>query len=100
MKGRRRKMLLDKIRLAIGTDTPFSIRDLALIDPGFRQPTLSEWNRKGDVRMLARGWYVFADVQVDRGLLFEVNGCAYSTVYVSFESVLSCDELVPDTFHA
>jgi len=93
-------MLLDKIRLAIGTDTPFSIRDLALIDPGFRQPTLSEWNRKSQVRMLARGWYVFADVQVDLPLLFDVGCQAYSPAYVSLESALSWYELVPETVHA
>lgn len=93
-------MLLDSMRRAIGTDAPFSIRDLALIDPGFRQPTLAEWNRKGEVRMLARGWYVFADVQVDLPLLFDVGCQAYPPAYVSLESALSWYELVPETVHA
>jgi predicted transcriptional regulator of viral defense system len=93
-------MLLDTVRRAIGTDAPFSIRDLALIDPGFRQPTLAEWNRKGQVRMLARGWYVFADAQVDLPLLFDVGCQAYPPAYVSLESALSWYELVPDTVRA
>jgi predicted transcriptional regulator of viral defense system len=93
-------MLLDSMRRAMGTDAPFSIRDLALIDPGFRQPTLAEWNRKGEVRMLVRGWYVFADVQVDLPLLFDVGCQAYPPAYVSLESALSWYELVPETVHA
>ena len=93
-------MLLDSMRRAIGTDAPFSIRDLALIDPGFRQPTLAEWNRKGDVRMLARGWYVFAGTQVDLPLLFDVGCQAYPPAYVSLETALSWYELVPETVRA
>lgn len=93
-------MLLDSMRHAIGNDAPFSIRDLALIDPGFRQPTLAEWNRKGQVRMLARGWYVFADAQVDLPLLFDVGCQAYPPAYVSLETALSWYELVPETVHA
>jgi predicted transcriptional regulator of viral defense system len=93
-------MLLDSMRRAIGTDAPFSTRELALINPGFRQPTLSEWNRKSQVRMLARGWYVFADAQVDLPLLFDVGCQAYSPAYVSLESALSWYELVPETVHA
>jgi predicted transcriptional regulator of viral defense system len=93
-------MLLDSMRRAIGTDAPFSTRELALIDPGFRQPTLAEWNRKGHVRMLVRGWYVFADTQVDLPLLFDVGCQAYPPAYVSLESALSWYELVPETVHA
>jgi len=52
------------------------------------------------VRMLARGWYVFADVQVDLPLLFDVGCQAYSPAYVSLESALSWYELVPETVHA
>jgi hypothetical protein len=93
-------MLLDTIRRAIGTNAPFSIRDLALIDPGFRQATLAEWNRKGAVRMLVRGWYVFADTQVDLPLLFDVGCEAYAPAYVSLEAALSWYELIPETIHA
>ena len=93
-------MLLDSMRRAMGTDAPFSIRDLALIDPGFRQPTLAEWNRKGEVRMLVRGWYVFADAQVDLPLLFDVGCQAYPPAYVSLETALSWYELVPETVRA
>ena len=93
-------MLLDNMRRALGNDAPFSIRDLALIDPGFRQPTLAEWNRRGQVRMLARGWYTFADAQVDLPLLFDVGCQAYPPAYVSLETALSWYELVPETIHA
>lgn len=93
-------MLLDSMRRAIGTDAPFSTRELLLIDRGFRQPTLSEWNRKEQVRMLVRGWYVFADAQVDLPLLFDVGCQAYPPAYVSLESALSWYELVPETVHA
>lgn len=90
-------MLLDKMRHAIGLDAPFSIRDLALIDPGFRQPTLADWHRRGQVRMLARGWYVFAEAQVDLPVLFDVGCLAYPPAYVSLESALSWYELIPET---
>ena len=90
-------MLLDKMRHTIGEDAPFSTGDLALIDPGFRQPTLAEWKRKGQVRMLARGWYVFAEAHVDVPLLFDVGCQAYPPAYVSLETALSWYELVPET---
>jgi predicted transcriptional regulator of viral defense system len=93
-------MLLDTIRRAIGTAAPFSVRDLAQLDPGFRQATLAEWNRKGEVRPLVRGWYVFADAQVDLPLLFDVGCQAYSPAYVSLEAALSWYELVPETVQA
>jgi predicted transcriptional regulator of viral defense system len=93
-------MLLDTVRRAIGIDTPFNIGDLALIDPGFRQATLAEWNHRGAVRMLVRGWYVFAETQVDLPLLFDVGCRAYAPAYVSLESALSWHGLIPETVHA
>jgi hypothetical protein len=80
-----RAMLLDTIRRSIGTAVPFSARDLAQLDPGFRQ---------------VRGWYVFADAQVDLPLLFDVGCQAYSPAYVSLEAALSWYELVPETVQA
>jgi hypothetical protein len=50
--------------------------------------------------MLARGWYVFADAQVDLPLLFDVGCQAYPPAYVSLESALSWYELVPETVRA
>ncbi len=93
-------MLLDTVRRAIGIDTPFNIGDLALVDPGFRQATLAGWNHRGAVRMLVRGWYVFAETQVDLPLLFDVGCRAYAPAYVSLESALSWHGLIPETVHA
>lgn len=92
--------LLDTVRRSIGTDAPFNIRDLELVHPGFRQATLAEWHRRGDVRMLIRGWYAFADAQIDLPLLFETGCRAYPPAYVSLEAALSWYELIPETVHA
>ncbi len=93
-------LLLDTVRSSIGTDVPFTMRDLELVHPGFRRATLAEWHRRGAVQMLVRGWYVFAGTQVDLPLLFEAGCRAYPPAYVSLETALSWYELIPETVHA
>ena len=76
------------------------MRDLSLVRPGFRQATLADWHRKGEVQLLIRGWYAFAEAQVDLPLLFEVGCRAYPPAYVSLEAALSWYELIPETVQA
>lgn len=93
-------MRAETARHILGTDGPFGLQDLVLADPDFRRATLAEWRRGGKVRLLLRGWYVWADTAVDLPLLFEVGCRAYPPSYVSLESALAWYALIPETVRA
>jgi predicted transcriptional regulator of viral defense system len=75
----------------------FSLRDVYVVEPCFDRRRLHEWHKKGYVRLLANGWYLFSDIPVDENSLDWIANRLYAPSYISLETVLSRTGLIPET---
>lgn len=84
-------------RAAFKDFTVFSVRDILRFDPGFHRRRLNEWQEKGYLRKVIKGYYLFADRAVDESVLFEIANRIYKPSYVSLESALAHYQLIPES---
>ncbi len=76
--------------------TVFSITDIRKIEPKFYRHRLSQWQNKGYIKKLRRGYYMFVDTRLNEEILFLVANKLYAPSYVSFEMALSYYGLIPE----
>jgi len=79
--------------------TVFSLHDIRKIDAGFHRRRLNEWQDKGYIKKIIRGYYIFSDLEVDENALFEISNRIYSPSYISFETALSYHHLIPESVY-
>jgi len=48
----------------------FSLADIKKIDPDFWRARLNDWQKSGEIKKLRRGYYIFADVDINENILF------------------------------
>ena len=77
--------------------TVFSLRDILRVEPGFHQRRLNEWQAKGYIRKVIKGFYIFSDQPLDELVLFEIANRVYKPSYVSLESALAYYQLIPES---
>jgi predicted transcriptional regulator of viral defense system len=76
--------------------TVFSTTDIHKVYPDFHRRRLNEWQDKGYIKKLRRGYYMFADTQLNEERLFLIANRLYAPSYVSFEMALSYYNLIPE----
>ena len=87
--------LQDKLR-----DYPiFTVHDIRKVAPDFHRPRLNEWQEKGYIKKLRRGYYIFADVSLSEASLFLIANRLYTPSYVSLEMALSWYGLIPESVY-
>lgn len=74
----------------------FSLQDIRKIEADFDRRRLNEWQKKGYIKKLRRGYYMFSDIDMNEGTLFLIANRIYSPSYVSFEMALSYYGLIPE----
>ncbi|MBN1584964.1 hypothetical protein JW899_01205 [Candidatus Uhrbacteria bacterium] len=74
----------------------FSLNDIRKVEPKFYSPRLVEWQKKGYIKKIRRGYYSFSDQNIDEETLFLIANRLYSPSYVSLESALSHYGLIPE----
>lgn len=74
----------------------FSLSDIRKIEPNFYRHQLNQWQEKGYIKKLRRGYYVFNDTPLNEDVLFLIANRLYTSSYVSFESALSYYGLIPE----
>ncbi len=79
--------------------TVFSLRDIKRIDGSFFRARLNEWQNKGYIRKIVRGYYIFSDLELSENVLFEIANKIYSPSYVSFEMALFYHHLIPESVY-
>ncbi len=79
--------------------TVFSLNDIRRVERNFYRPRLIEWQKKGYIKKLTRGYYIFSDTQVDEGALFEISNKIYAPSYVSLQMALSYYGLIPESVY-
>lgn len=79
--------------------TIFSLNELRIIDPNFHRRRLNEWQDKGYIKKVIRGYYIFSDLQLAEEILFKIANRIYLPSYVSLESALSYYHLIPESVY-
>jgi len=83
----------------VGPFTVFSLADIRQASPAFHRRRLNEWQEKGYIRKVIKGYYVFADRVLNEKVLFEIANRIYAPSYVSFEMALAYYELIPESVY-
>jgi len=77
----------------------FSLNEIRIIDPNFHRRRLNEWQEKGYIKKVIRGYYIFSDLQLSEEILFKIANRIYLPSYVSLESALSYYHLIPESVY-
>ena len=78
----------------------FSFREIKGDFPSFYRARLNNWQDKGYIRKIVRGYYIFADLSVDEEVLFHIANRIYAPSYISLETALSHHGLIPEAVYA
>ncbi|PKP54881.1 hypothetical protein CVT91_17730 [Candidatus Atribacteria bacterium HGW-Atribacteria-1] len=79
--------------------TIFSLNEIRNIEPGFHRRRLNEWQDKGYIKKVVRGYYIFSDLRLSEEILFKIANRIYSPSYISLESALSYYHLIPESVY-
>lgn len=77
----------------------FSIKDIEKVDSSFHKQRLSEWQKKGYVKKIAKGFYIFSDLEINEPTLFMIANRVYEPSYISLEMALSIYGLIPEAVY-
>jgi len=80
--------------------TVFSLTDIKRIDAGFHRRRLNEWQEKGYIKKIIKGYYISSDLEISENILFEIANRIYRPSYISFETALSYYHLIPESVHS
>ncbi|MCG2689934.1 hypothetical protein L6252_01480 [Candidatus Parcubacteria bacterium] len=77
----------------------FSLTDIRKIEAHFDLRRLNEWQNKGYLKKLRRGYYMFSDIKLDEQALFLIANKLYSPSYISLEMAFSYYGLIPESVY-
>ena len=77
----------------------FSLNEIRNIDPNFYRSRLNEWQDKGYIKKVIRGYYIFSDLQLREEILYKIANRIYLPSYISLESALSYYHLIPESVY-
>jgi predicted transcriptional regulator of viral defense system len=78
----------------------FSIKDIEKVDLSFHKQRLSEWQKKGYVKKICKGFYIFSDLEINEQALFTIANRVYEPSYISLEMALSIYGLIPEAVYS
>jgi predicted transcriptional regulator of viral defense system len=81
---------------ALKTFPVFSVKDIEKRFPGFDNRRLVEWQQKGYLLKIKRGYYCFTERNRGEHFLYFAANKIYSPSYISFESALTYYNLIPE----
>jgi predicted transcriptional regulator of viral defense system len=77
----------------------FSIADIRATHGGFDRRRLSEWQKKGYIKKIIKGYYLFSDLDIDESTLMAIANKIYKPSYISFETAMSYYRLIPESIY-
>ena len=84
---------------ALKKHTVFSLADIRKINSSFCRRRLNEWQDKGYIKKIIKGYYVFSDLELNENVLFEIANRIYGPSYISFEMAFSYYHLIPESVY-
>jgi predicted transcriptional regulator of viral defense system len=88
-----------ELRESLKDFTVFSLNDIRAIDSSFHRRRLNEWQEKGYIRKVIKGYYTFSDLELNEVVLFEIANRIYAPSYISLEMALSYYHLIPESVY-
>lgn len=88
-----------ELKEALKDFTIFSLNDIKRIDRSFFRTRLNEWQGKGYIKKVIKGYYIFSDLELNENALFEIANKIYKPSYISFETALSFYHLIPESIY-
>jgi len=79
--------------------TIFSRTEIESVDPRFQRRRLNEWQQKGYLKKIIKGFYIFADTALNEETIFEAANRIYAPSYISLEMALSHYGLIPESVY-
>jgi predicted transcriptional regulator of viral defense system len=77
-----------------------SANDISKVDQSFHKQRLSEWQKKGYIKKIAKGYYIFSDLEINESVLFIIANKIFDPSYVSLEMALSYYGLIPESVYS
>lgn len=77
----------------------FSIADIRATHGDFDRRRLSEWQKKGYIQKIVKGYYIFSEVDIDENVLSVIANKIYKPSYISFETAMSHYRLIPESIY-
>ena len=77
----------------------FSVNDIENSGRKFHRRRLHEWQEKGYIKKIIKGYYIFSDLELTEEILFEIANGIYAPSYISFEMALSYYHLIPESVY-
>jgi predicted transcriptional regulator of viral defense system len=77
----------------------FSIADIRATHGDFDRRRLSEWQKKGYIKKIIKGYYLFSDLDIDESTLLAIANKIYKPSYISFETAMSYYRLIPESIY-
>ena len=77
----------------------FSIADIRSAHGDFDRRRLSEWQKKGYIKKIVKGYYFFSEVDIDEDMLSAIANKIYKPSYISFETAMSYYRLIPESIY-
>ena len=74
----------------------FTSNDIRKIDPAFYLSRLTEWQKKGYIKKVIKGYYIFTDTEIDEIVLFSIANRIYPSSYISLESSFRYYNIIPE----
>lgn len=75
----------------------FTLNDIRMLDPEFREPTLNDWLNNGWIKRIRRFWYADSSFNPQGNDYFFIANKIFSPSYISLESALSYYGFIPET---
>jgi len=77
----------------------FSLSDIRMVAKNFHRHQLNDWQKKGYIRKVIRGNYLFTDREITEPDLFLIANRIYAPSYVSCETALAFYGLIPESVY-
>jgi predicted transcriptional regulator of viral defense system len=77
----------------------FSIADIRAAHGDFDRRRLSEWQKKGYIKKIIKGHYLFSELDINEGMLWAIANKIYKPSYISFETAMSHYRLIPESIY-
>lgn len=78
----------------------FSVADVRAAFRNFDRRRLSEWQKKGYIQKIIKGYYMFPEVDLNEKTLWSIANKIYKPSYVSLETAMAHYGLIPESVYA
>ena len=77
----------------------FTQRQIKQLEPDFNDGLLYRWQKKGYIKKICKGHYIFCEQKIDELILFHLANKIYEPSYISMEQAFSYYNLIPETVY-